>query len=190
MPPRIPGSSVASSTSALVQIHSWTCASTMSAAAAGSTANFSTTASRDAATIARRAFRQWLKGPGANYERPNSEGGPNYLPPQRTSQAPPKNAPFPLNPQFRSTPVLDDKARELIWEKVMRKGEPIKAVSAELGVDITRVAAVVRLKEVERDWTAKVCMHLFFLVVPASFWACHFLHAFRDDIQLPKSISL
>lgn len=38
----------------------------------------------------------------------------------------------------------------------MRKGETIKAVSAELGVDIRRVAAVVRLKEVEKDWEAKV----------------------------------
>lgn len=37
----------------------------------------------------------------------------------------------------------------------MRNGETIKTVSAELGVDITRVAAVVRLKEVEKDWVAK-----------------------------------
>ena len=38
----------------------------------------------------------------------------------------------------------------------MRKGESLKAVSAELGVDLTRVAAVVRLKEVEKDWVSKV----------------------------------
>lgn len=37
----------------------------------------------------------------------------------------------------------------------MRDGEPIKAVSAEFGIDIRRVAAVVRLKEVEKDWIAK-----------------------------------
>lgn len=67
-----------------------------------------------------------------------------------------KDAPFPLNPQFKSFPVLDNRARELIWEKVMQNGEPIKAVSAELGVDITRVAAIVRLKEVEKSWVAKV----------------------------------
>lgn len=53
---------------------------------------------------------------------------------------------------------MDDRARELIWEKVMRNGETIKTVSAELGVDITRVAAVVRLKEVEKDWVAKVSL--------------------------------
>lgn len=65
--------------------------------------------------------------------------------------------PFPLNPQFKSTPILDDRARELIWEKIIEKGETIKAVSAELGVDINRVAAVVRLKEVEKDWLSRVC---------------------------------
>lgn len=67
-----------------------------------------------------------------------------------------RNKPFPINPQYRSEPVLDDRAREMIWEKVMQNGETIKAVSAELGVDIRRVAAVVRLKEVEKDWKAKV----------------------------------
>ena len=61
-----------------------------------------------------------------------------------------------MNPQFQSDRVLDEKARELIWEKVMRQGETLKAVSAELGVDLTRVAAIVRLKEVEKDWISKV----------------------------------
>ncbi|KAJ8119284.1 hypothetical protein O1611_g10642 [Lasiodiplodia mahajangana] len=37
----------------------------------------------------------------------------------------------------------------------MRDGETIKAVSAEFGIDIRRVAAIVRLKEVEKDWIAK-----------------------------------
>lgn len=61
-----------------------------------------------------------------------------------------------MNPQFVSKPILTDGARELIWSKVIEKGETIKAVSAELGVDINRVAAVVRLKEVEKDMIAKV----------------------------------
>lgn len=45
----------------------------------------------------------------------------------------------------------------MIWNKVMVKWEGVKAVSAELGVDQRRVAAVVRMKEVEKDWEAKVC---------------------------------
>lgn len=67
-----------------------------------------------------------------------------------------KNRPFPLNPDFVSTPVLDDASRELIWERVVRDGETIKAVSAEMAVDLRRVSAIVRLKQVEKDWLAKV----------------------------------
>lgn len=89
----------------------------------------------------------WQKTIGVNFKQAKPEGGHNYL-----SNS---NQPFPLNPQFRSDRVLDEQARELIWEKVMRQGETLKAVSAELGVDVTRVAAVVRLKEVEKDWVSK-----------------------------------
>lgn len=65
-------------------------------------------------------------------------------------------SPFPLNPAFRSEEVLGDAARETIWQRVAVKGDPIKVVSAELGVDVRRVAAVVRLKEIERQWTREV----------------------------------
>lgn len=59
----------------------------------------------------------------------------------------------------------------------MQKGETIKAVSAELGVDIRRVAAVVRLKEVEKDWIAKVSrlLHFFYYSNPSG--------ALYDDYQ-------
>ncbi|KAI6089361.1 eukaryotic mitochondrial regulator protein-domain-containing protein [Hypoxylon rubiginosum] len=114
-------------------------------------ASFSTTASRPRFTKSRRIFRTWINGQGSVY-RKNNPGETNYL---RQGSNRNDNRPFPLNPQFISEPVLDDKAREMIWEKVMREGETIKAVSAELGVDIRRVAAVVRLKEVEKDWVAK-----------------------------------
>lgn len=77
-----------------------------------------------------------------------------------------KTRPFPLNRQFKSETVLDDRAREVIWEKVMRDGEPIKAVSAELGVDIRRVAAVVRLKEVEKNWINTVSRILRNITLP------------------------
>lgn len=114
----------------------------------------------------RKLFVQWVRGAGSQYEV-HTPGETNYVIPmargddkntamkaaahaKRTS-----NFPFPLNKQFKSHPVLNEDAREMIWSKVMVEGMPIKAVSAELGVDITRVAAVVRLKEVEKDWIAK-----------------------------------
>ncbi|KAK6856996.1 hypothetical protein PG995_007183 [Apiospora arundinis] len=144
MPPRIPTNPSASSASALVR-NSFPSTCT-SQCLPSCRAGFSTTPSLERSTNLRRAFLQWTRTVGANFRQPKPEGGPNYLA---------RNQPFPLNPQFKSSRVLDEQARELIWEKVMRKGETLKAVSAELGVDLTRVAAVVRLKEVEKDWISK-----------------------------------
>lgn len=86
----------------------------------------------------------------------HTTGAPNYL-------GPGEDQPFPLNPEFRSEPVLSESARELIWNKVRRNSESLKAVSAELGVDVRRVAAVVRLKEVEKAWISEVSIFFFTL---------------------------
>jgi hypothetical protein len=67
----------------------------------------------------------------------------------------PQDAPFPDNPMFRSQPVLSEEAKEMIWGEV-KSGQPIKAVSAKFGVDIRRVAAVVRLREVQENMVAEV----------------------------------
>ncbi|KAI1080477.1 eukaryotic mitochondrial regulator protein-domain-containing protein [Whalleya microplaca] len=126
-----------------------------------SAASFSTTASRPRFSKNRRIFRQWINGPGTMYRRHRSPGETMYLQKEvagRTSVHPDEknmNKPFPMNPLYYSEPVLADGARELIWEKVMKNGESVKAVSAELGVDIRRVGAIIRLKEVEKDWIAK-----------------------------------
>lgn len=118
------------------------------AAAAG----FSTTASRPKISKPRRQFRYWERTIGRRLRKHNGDG-PQYLPNDNPFA---KRQPFPINPAFRSSHVLDDKSRELVWKRVMQDGEAIKSVSAEFGVDIRRVAAIVRLKEVEKDWIAKV----------------------------------
>ncbi|KAI2464757.1 eukaryotic mitochondrial regulator protein-domain-containing protein [Annulohypoxylon bovei var. microspora] len=149
MPPRIPIPSKASS--ALTGLgYPSNVNQSVSRPCSQSKANFSTTSSQLHFSRGRRLFREWVSGSGSRY-RDYIPESTNYL--RRNEEN--KNKPFPLNSHFRSEPVLDDHARELIWGKVMRKGETIKAVSAELGVDIRRVAAVVRLKEVEKDWLAK-----------------------------------
>lgn len=91
---------------------------------------------------------QWLKSRDGQ-ELAEGGKGPRYL-------GPFQDQPFPQNPLFRSQPVLDEQTRELIWEKITQRGESLKAVSAEMGVDVRRVAAVVRLKEVERQWVKDV----------------------------------
>ncbi|KAI1327004.1 eukaryotic mitochondrial regulator protein-domain-containing protein [Xylariaceae sp. FL0255] len=122
------------------------------------TSSFSTTAPRPKFTEARKKFRDWEKNRGAPY-RDHKPGQTNYLitrggGPGMASDGRQRH-PYPENREYHSHPVLDDSSRELIWERVMREGETIKAVSAEFGVDIRRVAAIVRLKEVEKDWEAK-----------------------------------
>ncbi|KAI0112870.1 eukaryotic mitochondrial regulator protein-domain-containing protein [Daldinia grandis] len=153
MPPRIPGPSTVSSalTRCAVPSASGRCHPQPCSPPQGK-ASFSTTPSRPRFTKMRRVFRIWINGNGSTF-RTHTPGGTNYL--QSLGDERNVDRPFPLNPHFKSQPVLDDRARELIWAKVMREGETIKAVSAELGVDIRRVAAVVRLKEVEKDWIAK-----------------------------------
>ncbi|KAI8627046.1 eukaryotic mitochondrial regulator protein-domain-containing protein [Xylariaceae sp. FL1651] len=160
MPPRIPAppaaaiSSIARSSASTARC---LLAQPLRQGAAAAAAGFSTTAGRPKFTKARRMFREWMNREGRLYRR-HEPGSANYLPSPGVYKGPDAkntNQPFPANPLFKSPRVLDDKARELIWEKVMRDGETIKAVSAEFGVDIRRVAAVVRLKEVEKDWISQ-----------------------------------
>ncbi|KAK7731115.1 hypothetical protein SLS53_008834 [Cytospora paraplurivora] len=92
-------------------------------------------------------MQEWLRKRGKELKT-HTPGQVNYLGGESGSRM----RPFPSNPAFISQPVLSEEAREMIWQKVMVNWEGIKAVSAELGVDQRRVAAVVRMKEVEKDW--------------------------------------
>lgn len=118
----------------------------------------------------KQRMQDWFKKQGKDLKTHNS-GQPNYL----SNNAGGPLRPFPSNPAFISQPVLSEEARELIWNKVMVKWEGIKAVSAELGVDQRRVAAVVRMKEMEKDWEAKVCrstlnFHAQYSLIPPCFY--------------------
>ncbi|KAF7558513.1 hypothetical protein G7046_g5629 [Stylonectria norvegica] len=105
---------------------------------------FTSTPCREKMSKGRQRMYDWLSSnTGSSLAEPGN--GPNYL-------GPFQDQPFPNNPLFRSQPVLDEHTRELIWNKVIQRGDSLKAVSAEIGVDVRRVAAVVRLKEVEKQW--------------------------------------
>jgi hypothetical protein len=88
--------------------------------------------------------------------------------------------PFPLNKNFVSQSILSEDLRNEIWERVQRQGKSVRQVSMEMGVDMRRVAAVVRLIEVERRMKAEVSL-------PMVFFHTH-RHDFCDE--QPKSISL
>ncbi|KAL1296655.1 hypothetical protein AAFC00_000136 [Neodothiora populina] len=63
--------------------------------------------------------------------------------------------PFPLNFSFKSEPVLSEGLREELWRQVVELKQSVATVSAVFGVDMRRVAAVVRLTTVEKEWVAK-----------------------------------
>ena len=67
--------------------------------------------------------------------------------------------PFPMNRQFRSQRVLSEELKDSIYERIMENGSSVRNVSAVLGVEMNRVAAVVRLKAVEKQWEKEVRCH-------------------------------
>ncbi|EME45277.1 hypothetical protein DOTSEDRAFT_71098 [Dothistroma septosporum NZE10] len=73
------------------------------------------------------------------------------IPPERLGDM----RPYPLNHSFRSERVLSEELREAIYNQVVGRGTDISTVSAMFSIDVRRVAAVVRLKTVEKQWIAE-----------------------------------
>jgi hypothetical protein len=76
----------------------------------------------------------------------------NKLPPETAEDL----RPFPLNKHFRSQPVLSEDLREAIYQRVVKGGATVALASVEFGVSNERVGAVVRLKQMEKEWLAQV----------------------------------
>jgi len=143
--------------------------------------SFSTTSPRERISTQRKNMYLWLNRHGKRFEGQPKHPS-NYL-------GPLPNQPFPMNPLFRSQPVLNEEVREQIWHNVIVMKESLKAVSAVFNVDVRRVAAVVRMKEIEKMWQAEVrlfvCLWLWLWV-----WLCFFWSARRHDDTPCKSVRL
>jgi Eukaryotic mitochondrial regulator protein len=130
---------------------------------------FSSTPQRDLTKLRRTMF-SWLETRGKTFES-HVENQTNYLTGQDASGArwqtreeersvrpeekqPPR--PFPLNRHFFSQPILSENLREEIWRRVKVDKKSVRSVSVELGVEMRRVGAVVRLVELEKQWRAEV----------------------------------
>ncbi|KAF8429113.1 eukaryotic mitochondrial regulator protein-domain-containing protein [Tirmania nivea] len=119
-----------------------------------------TSAPAKAQTKLRRDFFEWLSGPGAVFIQPPHEGKTNYLGGYDVKTGAPKDdrggrgaqLPFPLNPVFPSTPVVSDELANEVYYRVVEAGKSVRMVSAELNVSLQRVAAIVRLKTIEKRW--------------------------------------
>lgn len=108
--------------------------------------------------------------------------GSSEHPPKLAEASPRDLVPFPANPHFKSQAVLDEPLREEIYRRVMKEGKSVRVVSAELGVEMRRVGAVVRLKAVEKDWSKKVSFKILLF--------SHCTFPLQHDETLYKSISL
>jgi Eukaryotic mitochondrial regulator protein len=67
-----------------------------------------------------------------------------------------KLRPFDLNPYFVSMPVLSEMLREQIYKYVVDDGHSVKEASEHFLVSNERVGAVVRMKQIERNWVQAV----------------------------------
>ncbi|KAG0638207.1 eukaryotic mitochondrial regulator protein-domain-containing protein [Tuber brumale] len=120
------------------------------------------TALQKGPSSARGAMFAWLSGPGTVFKQPTGE--PQYISSYDRSTWERKDKtrnpeafvqPYPFNRYFKSQPVLSDAFREEIYARVKRQNHSIRQVSAALNVSIERVAAVVRLKQVEKEHVAR-----------------------------------
>lgn len=68
--------------------------------------------------------------------------------------------PFPLNYAYPSTPVVSDELASEVYLRVVESGKSVRMVSAELNISLDRVAAIVRLKTIEKRWEKEVGLHI------------------------------
>ncbi|RMD39890.1 hypothetical protein DV735_g5237, partial [Chaetothyriales sp. CBS 134920] len=59
--------------------------------------------------------------------------------------------PFPLNPHFISQSIPSEALRAEVWKRVQEEKKSVRQVSVELGVEMRRVGAIVRLMELEKS---------------------------------------
>ncbi len=90
---------------------------------------------------------------GRDFEKPLPDKT-NYITGQDVADG---RQPFPHNRSFKAPQVLSDAVKEEIYRRVIG-GKSVRHVSAELGVSLDRVAAVVRLKAVEKEWYKEVIL--------------------------------
>lgn len=136
--------------------------------------SFSVSTKNQGNSLLRRKLYSWLHGPGAAFKEPAE--GVNYLgaydakgnlkraasatPGEPTAPSGSDFKPFPKNDNFISQPVTSEALREAVWERIMKNGLSVKEVSKELGIEMSRVGAIVRLKEVEKAWQRQVRLHI------------------------------
>ncbi|KAJ5417077.1 uncharacterized protein N7487_000627 [Penicillium crustosum] len=117
---------------------------------------FSATAAPRGQTKLRRQMFEWLDGEGAVFKH-HIPGQTNYVTSlkQRDNEGSDKARPFPNNQNFFSEPILSEELRNEVYNRVVEQKKSARVVSVELGIDMKRIAAVVRLVELEKRQRAQ-----------------------------------
>lgn len=88
--------------------------------------------------------------------------------------------PYPLNQNFMSQAVLSEDLREELYRQIVVKKMDLQGVSAAYGVDMRRVAAVVRLKTIEKQWIEDVSLTIHYSLATL----CYFC----DDYKINRLV--
>lgn len=104
-------------------------------------------------TKLRRQMFEWLNNEGAALKH-HTPGRTNYL--KGGSDEGGGSRPFPNNQNFFSESILSEELRNEIYVRVVEKKQSVRTVSVQLGIDMKRIAAVVRLVELEKRQRAQV----------------------------------
>ncbi|KAJ5794887.1 hypothetical protein N7457_001486 [Penicillium paradoxum] len=150
MPPRIQSRSVSNTLLPYLTSTSSSSSSLPSTSSQCLSRQFSATAAPQ--TKLRRQMFEWLNNDGAAFKH-HIPGETNYLTrlKQRGGNEGSENTrPFPNNQNFISESVLSEELRNEVYKRVVKDKKSVRVVSVELGIDMKRIAAVVRLVELEK----------------------------------------
>lgn len=103
---------------------------------------------------------EWLNSEGSALKH-HVPGETNYLRTFRGAEDGENKRPFPNNQTFVSESILSEELRNEIYTRVVEQKKSVRAVSVQFGIDMRRVAAVVRLVEMERRLRAQVRLPVF-----------------------------
>lgn len=93
-------------------------------------------------------FEEWIQSDARVYKQPKPGMGPNWI----------GDTPFPLNPAFNPPAPVRQSTKTEIWK--LHESDPakwtIRALSEKFSIGLQRMEAILRLKALELEWTAKV----------------------------------
>lgn len=66
--------------------------------------------------------------------------------------------PFPHNLHCKTASVISDKLKQKLYNEVVVTGTLPQELAHKYGIKLTRVEAIVKLQQIEKEWREKVCI--------------------------------